>query len=58
MATKQISLTEAGKLYRHGTREQLLMDLPAHGKRVGIDLTRKRYRCQNCEQYQRGVGNL
>ncbi len=38
----------AGKLYRHGTREQLLMDLPAHGKRVGILLTRARYRCQDC----------
>jgi transposase len=38
----------AGKLYRHGTREQLLMDLPAHGKRVGILLTRNRYRCQDC----------
>lgn len=37
-----------GKLYRHGTREQLLMDLPAHGKRVGILLTRARYRCQDC----------
>lgn len=38
----------AGKLYRHGTRQQLLMDLPAHGKRVGILLTRSRYRCQDC----------
>lgn len=38
----------AGKLYRHGTREQLLMDLPAHGKRVGILLIRNRYRCQDC----------
>lgn len=38
----------AGKLYKHGTREQLLMDLPTHGKRVGILLTRSRYRCQDC----------
>lgn len=37
-----------GKLYRHGTRKQLLMDLPSHGRRVGIDLTRGRYRCQDC----------
>ena len=37
------------KVYRHGSRQQTIMDLPAHGKRVGIDLTRKRYRCQNCE---------
>jgi transposase len=38
----------AGKLYRHGTRPQLIMDLPAHGKRVGILLTRNRYRCRDC----------
>lgn len=37
------------KVYRHGSRQQTIMDLPAHGKRVGIDLNRKRYRCQNCE---------
>jgi len=36
------------KMYRHGTRKQLLMDLPVHGKRVGIELTRKRYRCTAC----------
>ncbi len=38
------------RLYHHGTREQLLMDLPSHGKRVGILLTRKRYRCQDCQK--------
>ena len=38
------------KLYRHGTREQLLMDLPSNGKRVGIVLDRVRFRCQECEQ--------
>lgn len=37
------------KVYGHGSRKQFIMDLPAHGKRVGIDLTRKRYRCQNCD---------
>lgn len=36
------------KLYRHGTRPQELADLPAHGKRVTIRLTRTRYRCQSC----------
>jgi transposase len=36
------------KLYRHGTRPQLLMDVPAHGKRVVIVLHRVRYRCQDC----------
>lgn len=38
-----------GKVYGHGSRQQFIMDMPAHGKRVGIDLTRKRYRCQNCD---------
>ena len=36
------------RLYRHGKREQEIRDLPAHGKRVVIALTRKRYRCQGC----------
>lgn len=36
------------KLYRHGTRPQELADLPAHGKRVVIRLTRTRFRCQTC----------
>lgn len=37
------------KVYGHGSRVQFIMDMPVHGKRVGIDLTRKRYRCHNCE---------
>lgn len=37
-----------GSLYRHGGSEQLVMDLPSHGKRVGIKLYRRRYRCKNC----------
>lgn len=36
------------KVYKHGTTKQLLMDLPVHGKRVGITLIRDRYRCQDC----------
>jgi transposase len=39
-----------GSLYRHGTRPQLLMDLPVHGKRVGIVVKRVRYRCQDCKK--------
>lgn len=39
-----------GSLYRHGTRPQLLMDLPVHGKRVGIVVKRVRYRCQDCRK--------
>ena len=38
------------KVYKHGSRQQLVHDLPAHGKRVGILLTRTRYRCQECGQ--------
>src|SRR5581483_464334 len=37
-----------GSLYKHGSQQQLIMDLPAHGKRVGIALKRQRYRCRNC----------
>lgn len=40
----------AGKVYRHGTMEQEVMDLPSHGKRVGIALTRVRLRCQDCNK--------
>jgi transposase len=36
------------KLYRHGHWPQLIMDLPCHGKRVGISLKRVRWRCQDC----------
>lgn len=32
------------KLYRHGSRKQLIMDLPIRLKRVGLQLNRRRYR--------------
>lgn len=35
--------------YGHGAKEQLFMDTPIHGRRVGILLTRKRYRCRQCK---------
>lgn len=31
-----------------GKRAQFYNDLPMHGKRVGITVTRKRYRCKDC----------
>ncbi len=31
-----------------GSREQLVKDLPLHGKRVGISIDTKRYRCNDC----------
>lgn len=37
-----------GFLQRFGKRAQLYLDLPMHGKRVGIQVERQRYRCTNC----------
>lgn len=34
--------------YGHGSRTQLFMDTPIHGKRVGIVMERKRYQCRDC----------
>jgi transposase len=31
-----------------GRREQMIRDLPIHGKRVGLYLDTRRYRCRNC----------
>jgi transposase len=35
-------------LYRHGSQRQTYLDTPMHGKRVLIELDRKRYRCKSC----------
>ncbi|MEK5357986.1 ISL3 family transposase [Paenibacillus sp. FSL L8-0709] len=37
-------------LYKHDNREQLCMDLPIHGKRVGLLIRRQRYRCRDCNK--------
>lgn len=37
-------------LYKHTKRVQLIMDLPMHGKRVGIEVHRLRYKCRECGQ--------
>lgn len=37
-------------LYKHSSREQICMDLPARGKRVGLCIRRQRYRCRECNQ--------
>lgn len=37
-------------LYKHASREQLCMDLPIHGKRVGLLIHRQRYKCRECGQ--------
>ena len=38
----------ASPLYRHGSQPQSYMDTPMHGKRVLIEIDRKRYRCKSC----------
>lgn len=35
---------------RFGKIEQLYMDLPVHAKRVGIEVQRQRYRCNDCHK--------
>ncbi len=35
-------------LNRYGMKPQLYRDLPMHGKRVGIEVFRKRYQCKSC----------
>lgn len=37
------------KLYRHGSRKQLIMDLPIRLKRVGLQLNRRKYKCRKCD---------
>lgn len=37
-------------LYKHTKHKQLIMDLPMHGKRVGIHVIRQRYKCRECGQ--------
>lgn len=33
---------------RFGSKEQVFLDLPVHGKRVGVHVQRQRYRCKTC----------
>ena len=35
-------------LYRHGSQRQAYIDTPIHGKRVMLEIDRKRYRCKEC----------
>ncbi|MBW4048486.1 MAG: ISL3 family transposase [Proteobacteria bacterium] len=39
---------EHARLLRYGRNEQLIRDLPMHGKRVGIYVDTQRWRCQAC----------
>lgn len=40
----------SGQLHKFGTRPEVIMDLPMHGKRVGIQAQRRRFRCRACSQ--------
>ena len=40
----------AASLVRYGHREQLIHDLPIHGKCVGISVDTRRYRCKTCRK--------
>lgn len=35
-------------LYKHGCREQVVLDLPVKQKHVSLVILRKRYKCRNC----------
>jgi transposase len=39
---------QSDRLTSWGTREQVFKDLPMHGKRVGIHIDTRRWRCQSC----------
>jgi transposase len=36
--------------YGHGSKTHLYMDTPMHGRRVGVLLERKRYKCRGCSK--------
>ena|SRR5260370_14722096 len=40
----------SGLLYKHGIRQQLVMDQPIRAKRVGILIHRQRYHCRACNR--------
>ncbi|WP_420588253.1 ISL3 family transposase [Bacterioplanoides sp.] len=42
----------SNNLFGHGGKTQLFMDTPIHGKRVGILLNRRRFRCGDCRKTQ------
>lgn len=45
---KRCSICGNDRLFRHGRNEQLVRDLPMHGRRVGIYVDTQRWRCQAC----------
>ncbi len=41
---------QASAIQGFGRREQMVKDLPMHGKRVGVYVTTRRYRCKACRK--------
>ena len=41
---------QSAEMYGHGTQKQRFMDTPMHGKRVMLEITRRRYRCKRCSK--------
>ena len=39
---------ENPRVYKHDQQDQTFMDTPMHGKRVGIQVVRQRWRCLEC----------
>ena len=39
---------QSANLVGFGRREQMVKDLPMHGRRVGLYIDTRRYRCRNC----------
>ncbi len=48
--TKVCPHCKSDRLTSWGTREQVFKDMPTHGKRVGIYIDTKRFRCQSCRK--------
>ena len=42
----------SSNLKGHGSKKQLFMDTPIHGKRTGILLKRRRFKCDDCRKTQ------
>jgi len=49
-ATKACPHCQSDRLTSWGTREQVFKDMPMHGKRVGLYIDTKRFRCQSCRK--------
>jgi transposase len=45
---KTCSVCDSARMAGHGRNEQVIRDLPSHGKRVAIYIDNRRWRCQDC----------